>query len=90
MRQRTAEAATHGGADDSLLAHQLDRRLALSDSLRTAARVRLSAIPYTDKEICDLGTFTLFTLHLFYAGRRHLSAVTEIIRLIKRVDELHT
>ena len=43
-RQGTVEASTCGGADASLLAQQLDGRLALADSLRTAATVWLAAI----------------------------------------------
>ena len=43
------EASTNGGADASLLAQQLDRRLASADSLRMAARVRLAVIPSADE-----------------------------------------
>ena len=70
-RQGTVEASTRGGADASLLAQQLDGRLASADSLRTAARVRLAAIPSAEESLRDLGTFAFFASHLFSAGRRH-------------------
>ena len=89
-RQGLVEASTHGGSDASLLAQQLDGCLALADSLRMAARVRLAVIPSADEALCDLGTFAFFALHLFPAGGRHLSAVAELLLLIERLEELHT
>ena len=53
-RQGTVEASTRGGADASLLAQQLDGRLASADSLQTAARVRLAAIPSAEEALHDL------------------------------------
>ena len=46
--------------------------------------------PSADEALRDLGTFAFVTLHLFYAGGRHLSAVAELLRLIDRLEELHT
>ena len=61
--QDMVEASTHGGADASLLSKQLDRVLSLVDSLRTAARVRLSAISSTEEALRNLGTFSFVALH---------------------------
>ena len=55
-----------------------------------AARFRLTVIPSVDKALCDLGTFVFAALYLFSAGRRHLSAVSELLRLIERQEDLHT
>ena len=55
-----------------------------------SARVCLSAIPYVDKALCDPGTFVFVTLHLFSAGRRHSYSVAKLLRLIYRLEELHT
>ena len=55
-----------------------------------AARVRLAVIPSADKALHDLGTFAFVALHLFSAGRRHLSAVVELLRLIEKLEDLHT
>ena len=88
--QGSVEASTCGGANASLLAQQLDGRLDLSDSLRMATRIRLAVIPSTDEALRDLGTFAFVTLHLFSAGERHSSAVDELLRLIERLEELHT
>ena len=65
MRQGTAEASTHGGADASLLAQHLDGRLALVDSLQTNVRVRLENILSVDEALCHLGTFAFVASHLF-------------------------
>ena len=51
--------STHGGSDASLLAQQLDGRLASADSLRVNARFRLAVILSVDEAICNIGTFTL-------------------------------
>ena len=88
--QGTVEAFTCGVADASLLAKQLDGRLALADSLCTAARVRLAAIPSAEEALRDLGTFAFIASHLFSTGRQHSSAVAELLRLIERLEELHT
>ena len=71
-RQGTIEVSTHGGADASLLAQHLDGRLALADSLWTAARVRLDAILSTEEAICDLCTFAFVVLYLFSASMQYL------------------
>ena len=60
-----------------------------SDSLWTAARVRLAAIPSVEEALCELGTFAFVVLHLLSAGRRHPSAIAEIIFLIEILEELH-
>ena len=88
--QGTVEASTCGGADASLLAHQIYGRLASADSLRTDARVRLAAILSVEEALFDLGTFSPVASHLFSAGGRHLSTVTELLRIIERLEELHT
>ena len=89
-RQVLFEASTRGGANDSLLAQQLDGRLASADSLQIYARFRLAVILSADEALRDLGTFTFVALHLLSAGRRHSSAFAEIIHLIERLEELHT
>ena len=88
--QGAVEAATHGGADTSLLEHQLDGQLALSDSLRTSTRVHLAVIPSTDESLWDLGAFTFVASCLFSAGGRHLSSVAYILRITEILEELHT
>ena len=55
-----------------------------------AARVCLAVNPSSDKALCDLGIFDFVTLHLFSAGGRHSSAVAKLLRLIERLEELHT
>ena len=89
-RQGLVEAYTHGGADASLLAQQLDGRLSLADFLRLAARVRLAVTPSADETHRDLGIFAFVASHLFSPGGRHSSAVAKILRLIERLEELHT
>ena len=84
-RQGTVEASTPGGADTSLLTQQLDGRLALADSLWTAAQVRLAAIPSAEEALRDLSTFSFITLHLFSAGRQHSSTVADFLHLIGRL-----
>ena len=64
--------------------------MALVCSLRTATRVLLADIPSTYEMLCDLGTFAFVALHLFSAGRRHSSDITDLLRLIERLKELHT
>ena len=67
-RHGTVEVFTCGGIDASLLAQQLDRRLASADSLRTAARVSLDAIPSAEEALRNLGTFAFVASHLFSMG----------------------
>ena len=55
-----------------------------------AARVRLAAIPSAEEALRDLGTFAFVASHLFSVGGRHSSAVAELLRIIKRLEELHT
>ena len=62
----------------------------MANSLRTAARVRLATIPLAEEALRDLGTFSLVSLHLFSAGGWHLYAVPELLRIIERLEELHT
>ena len=88
--QGAVKAFTRGVVDASLMAQQLDTRLMSADYLRTAARVRLATIPSADKALRDLGTFAFVALHLFLVGGRHLSAVAELLRLITRMEKLHT
>ena len=50
--QGKVEASTYGGgADAYLLEDNIDGRLALAESLQTAARVRLYAITYIDEAL---------------------------------------
>ena len=89
-RQGSVKASTRGGADASVLAQQLDGRLASADSLRMDARVCLAVIPSANEALCDLGTFAFVALHLFSVGECNSSAVTKILRLIERLEEFHT
>ena len=82
--------STRGGADASLLAQQLDRRLASADSLWMAVRICLAIVPSADEALRDLGMFAVVALHLFSVGDRHLSAVTNLFRLIERLEYLRT
>ena len=84
-RQGTVEASTCGGAGAPLLAQQIDGRLASSEFLRTAIRVYLDFTPSTYKALRDSGTFAFVALHIFSAAGRHVSAVAELLRLIKRL-----
>ena len=88
-RQGLVEASTHGSADASFLAQQLDGRLALADSFRMAARVRLAIIPSADEALYNLGKLAFVALHLFSVGGRHSSAVAGLLRLIERLEEIH-
>ena len=88
--QVTVEASTLEEANASLLAQKLDGQLASADSLRTAARVRLVCIPSADETLRDLGTFAFVASHIFSAAGRHVSAVAEILQLIKITEDLHT
>ena len=55
-----------------------------------AARVRLSIILSADESPYNIGTFAFVALHLFSAVGRHSSAVAELLRLIERLEDLHT
>ena len=79
-----------GGADAPLVVQQLVGRLASVDSLWIAARVRLDAILSVDVKLCDLVTFAFVASHLFSAGGRQSSAVTELLHIIEMLEELHT
>ena len=84
------EASNRGGNDSSLLAHYIDVCLALSDSLWMAVRVRLDAIPPAEETLCNLVRFAFVASHLFSAGGRHSSAISELLCLIEILEELHT
>ena len=83
-------ASTRSGADASLLAQYLDMRLAYEDSLRTSERICLIDIPSADETMRKLGMFSFVTSHLFSVGRNNSSNVAELLRLIERLEELHT
>ena len=89
-RQGSVEASTHGGAEASLLAQQLDGCLVSSESLRMAARVRLAVIPSVEEVLFDIDTFAFVASHLFSTGGHHLSAVADLLCIIERPKELHT
>ena len=84
------EVDNHGGAGAYLLSQKLNGRLALTEPLRTNTRVCLAVIPSVEEVLQDLGMFAFVALHLFSAGRRHSSAVAELLRLINILEELHT
>ena len=89
-RQGKVEADTHGEKDAPLLEQHLYGRLALLDSLRMATRVRLSIIPSVEEALWDLGLFTFVASQLFSVGGRNSPGVAELLRLIKRLNKLHT
>ena len=82
MRQDTVEASNCMGSDASLMAHQPDGRLELTDYIRTASQVCLVVILYMDDTLCEQGKFSFITANLFSTGIRHVVAVTEILWLI--------
>ena len=84
------DAFTCGGTDASLLAQHLERSLDLEKYLHMTVRVRLDAILSTEKALQNLCNFTFVASHLFYTYGRHLSAATELLCLITRLEELHT
>ena len=55
-----------------------------------ATRVRLAIISSTAEALRNLGTFAFVAPHLFSAGGCHLPAIAELLRLIERMEELHT
>ena len=86
-----AEEMTRGGADDSLLSQQLDRRLALADSLQTAVRFRLAAI-LSAKEAQGGKTYErspLLPCISSLPAKLHSPAVADLLHLINRLKELH-
>ena len=89
-RQVMFEALTHMGSDASLLEQQLDGRLASAYSLRTAKRVCLEVIPSTDESLQNFDTFKFIALNIFPTGGRHAAAVVKLLRLIEKLEKLHT
>ena len=89
-RQGKVEASTHMSSDAFLLAQHMYGQMASADSLRTATRVHLSVIPPEDKVLCDVGTFSFIASHLLSTYRRNVAVVVELLRLIERLEELHT
>ena len=77
-----------GGADASLLAQKFDGCSTSEESLRTSPRVLLAAILFAGEVLRDLGTFSFVASHLFYVINRHLSAVTELLRLIESLEDI--
>ena len=71
-----------GGADASLLAQHLDGCLASLGSMGASTRVLLDAIPSTYDALRNLDTFAFILLQLLSVGRRHLSAVVDLLCLI--------
>ena len=55
-----------------------------------AARVRLAVILSMNEALRGLGTFAFVASHLFSAEGRHSSSVSELLRLIEKLEELHT
>ena len=86
MCQGMDEASTCLGSDTYLLDQQLDRCLALADSLKAAVRVFLSTISSTDEAMHDLGNFTFVASRLLSLVRSHSSEIAEIIRIIDRLE----
>ena len=54
-----------------------------------AARVCLAVIPSADEALRDLGMFAFINIYLFSAGKCHSYAISELLRLIERLEELH-
>ena len=55
-----------------------------------AAKFCLAVILSADKALRDLDTFDFVALQLFSAGGHHSFDVAELLRLIERLEELHT
>ena len=60
-----------------------------TESLQIDVRVRLAGIPSLDKALRNLGTFAFVASHLFYAVKRHSSAIVYLLCLIERLEKLH-
>ena len=58
--------------------------------MRMAAIICLAVIPSADKALRNLGMFAFFASHFFSAGGRHIPAVADVLRLIERLEDLHT
>ena len=78
------------GSDAPLLYQQLNLRLALEYSLWTAAQVHLAVTLYVDDTLRELGNFSFVAADLFSAGRRHTVAVSDLLRLTERLEDLQT
>ena len=78
------------GLDASILAQHMYGQLYVVYYLRTSAQVRLSAIPPSDKVLHDLGTFNFAELQILSVGSKNRAAVVELLRLIERLDNIHT
>ena len=76
------EVYTCMGSYASLLAQQQDGRLMPEDTLHMAVRAKLVAILTADEALYDLGTFAFIISHLFITGRRHVTAISELLHLI--------
>ena len=78
------------GLDAYFLEQHKHGRLKSSDSLCTITQICMEFIPSADEALRDLGTFSFAVLHLFSAGGTHEVAITEILRLIENMEDLHT
>ena len=58
--------------------------------MQMAARACLAVVPSVDEALHDLGTFAFVASHLFYAGGRHLSAISKLLRLSERLEDIQT
>ena len=50
----------------------------------------MAAIPSVEEDLPDLGTFVFVASHILSSGGQHLSAVTDILCLMDRMEKLHT
>ena len=55
-----------------------------------AARIYLAAIPSKKEVLFDLDIFAFVASHLFSVGGQQSPAIAGILRLIERMEELHT
>ena len=58
--------------------------------MQMAARFQLAAILSTDNALRSLGKFDFVASQILSAGRRHLSAVADLLLIIETMEELHT
>ena len=82
-QQGMIKASTCGGTDASLMAQHLGRRLVLKDSLQTAVRVHLVAIPPAEEALSDRGMIDFVAFHLSSTSGWHSSAITELLCVIE-------